>query len=468
MRVPSRLQLRFLIASLVPMLVVLATAWLIANWSFSRALEQRVTEQLQVAATELANGRLPLSPVLLQRVGALLSADVTLLDAAGAPIGGADPAGLAVAAALADQAAPPAPGVTRVQRLEVAGEPTVVVATGIDGLADPRFRAVLIAASLRDAREAARRTALGMGLAVLLAGAALAGLSFYLVRGLAAPIERLVAMAGELAAGRRDVRVPPESAGEVGAIARALNELGERLRSYEDELAARSRSSALGEMSARIAHEIRNPLTALQLQLQLLEERVPEAQRPTVARLLDELRRLELIVASALAEARAAQNQDQGRRLLPLQQVAREVLDLVEPSFTHRGLALERALREVPLLALDADRLKQALLNMLSNAADAAGRDGRVRVTTRRDALDSSAVLEVEDDGAGIDESRRASLVSGQSGSAKPFGLGIGLKVCAEVAAEHGGRLEIGRSEGLGGARVALVLPAPLPGETRG
>jgi signal transduction histidine kinase len=154
--------------------------------------------------------------------------------------------------------------------------------------------------------------------------------------------------------------------------------------------------------------------------------------------------------------------------MLSLQQVAREVLDLVEPSFTHRGLALERALHEVPLLALDADRLKQALLNMLSNAADATGRDGRVRVTTRRDALDSSVVLEVEDDGAGIDESRRASLVSGQSGSAKPFGLGIGLKVCAEVAAEHGGRLEIGRSEALGGARVALVLPAPLPGETQG
>jgi signal transduction histidine kinase len=275
-------------------------------------------------------------------------------------------------------------------------------------------------------------------------------------------------MAGELAAGRRDVRVPPESAGEVGAIARALNELGERLRSYEDALAARSRSSALGEMSARIAHEIRNPLTALQLQLQLLEERVPEAQRPTVVRLLDELRRLELIVASTLAEARAAQNRDQGRRMLSLTQVAREVLDLVEPSLTHRGVALERALREVPLLALDADRLKQALMNLLSNAADATGRDGRVRVTTRWDAQGPSAVLEVEDDGAGIDESRRGSLLSGQSGSAKPFGLGIGLKVCAEVATEHDGRLEIGRSEELGGARVSLVLPARPPDEARG
>jgi len=462
------LQLRFLLASLVPMLAVLATAWLIANWSFNRALEQRVAEQLQVAAAELANGRLPLSPALLQRVGALLSADVTLVDASGAPLDGVGRQGLAVAAALAGPAPPPAPGATRVQRLAVAGEPTVVVTTGIRGPADPRFSAVLIAASLREAREVARRTALGMGLAVLLAGAVLAGLSYYLVRGLAAPIERLVAMAGELAAGRRDVRVPPESAGEVGAIARALNELGERLRSYEDALAARSRSSALGEMSARIAHEIRNPLTALQLQLQLLEERVPEAQRPTVLRLLDELRRLELIVASTLAEARAARQQEQGPRLLSLVQVVSEVLDLVEPSLSHRGLVLERALREVPLLALDADRLKQALMNLLSNATDAAGPDGRVRVTTRWEAQGTSAVLEVEDDGAGIEEARRASLLSGPSGSAKPFGLGIGLKVCAEVAAEHGGRLEIGRSEDLGGARVALVLPERPAGGARG
>jgi signal transduction histidine kinase len=187
-----------------------------------------------------------------------------------------------------------------------------------------------------------------------------------------------------------------------------------------------------------------------------------------VLRLLDELRRLELIVASALAEARAAQNQARGPRMLALQQVAHEVLDLVEPSLSHRGLVLERALREVPLLALDADRLKQALMNLLSNATDAAGPDGRVRVTTRWEAQGTSAVLEVEDDGAGIEEARRASLLSGQSGSAKPFGLGIGLKVCAEVAAEHGGRLEIGRSEDLGGARVALVLPERPAGGARG
>ena len=452
MRLPHSLRTRFLLAAFLPLLLAMAAAWAVATVVFSHTLQQRVADQLSDAADVLTGSGLPYTPELLRRVADLQQAGIKLFDGQGAEVISSNgPLPPALMAALRAQGSTVAP-----VRTELAGEPIVVVSRPLVGAAGSGPATVVLAGSLRDARSAARRAALGVGLAVLVAGALLFALQYLLVRGVTEPVRRLVAMADGIAAGRRDVRAEPDGGGELAALATSLNEMTARLKSYEAELADRSRLAALGELSARIAHEIRNPLTGLKLHLQLLAESATEAQTATVTRLLDEVERLELIVASSLALGG-------GQRAAPqrgdLVAVVEEVLQLMEPSLRHRHIDVTRQLAALPPVAMDRDRFKQALLNLIANAADALPGGGTISVTTARDLAKGTVRVCVEDSGPGFPPERLAPGSSG-AGSHKPFGLGLGLSLCREIATEHGGRLELGRSEALGGARATIELPA--------
>ncbi|NJD31193.1 MAG: HAMP domain-containing protein, partial [Gammaproteobacteria bacterium] len=244
---PSSIRFRLTLAALLPLLVAMAAAWAIATVIFTRTLEQRVADQLSDTANVLTRTGLPFTKELLQRVADLQQVRIALLDANGA----------IVTSTTGDPAVQPVLSLTR----------------PVPAGSDPRATTLVVTASLRDARDAARRAALGMGLAVLAAGALLVALQYFLVRGITEPIGRLVAMANAIAAGKRDVNANPMPHGELQALATALNDMTAKLQSYETELADRSRLAALGEMSARIAHEIRNPLTGLKLHQKLLDER---------------------------------------------------------------------------------------------------------------------------------------------------------------------------------------------------
>ena len=243
--------------------------------------------------------------------------------------------------------------------------------------------------------------------------------------------------------------------GELQALSTALNDMTTKLRAYETELAERSRLAALGEMSARIAHEIRNPLTGLKLHLQMLDERATPADRPTLRRLLDEVGRLELIVASSLSMTRT---QPVVLHEADVGGAVDEVLVLMEPSLRHRGIELTRALGPTPPVAIDRDRMKQAVLNLVVNASDALPDGGSVLATCLHDTARGVVTISIEDSGPGIDPASGDGS-DGVTGSSKPFGLGLGLRVCREIVAEHGGRLVLGRSASLGGAAATIELP---------
>jgi signal transduction histidine kinase len=440
-----------MLAAFVPLLLAMAAAWAIATAVFSSILEQRVADRLTDAARVLTETGLPYTAEVLRRLADLQQASILLFDADGTPVmRAAGP----LPPSLVGQLRPPMEAGTA-SHVEIAGEPLVVIARPLAPGPDGRSATVLVAGSLRDAREAAYRAALGMGAAVLGAGLLLVVLQYLLVRGVTEPVRRLVAMANGIAAGQRDLRAETTSGGELAALAQALNDMTERLASYEAELAERSRFAALGEMGARIAHEIRNPLTGLKLHLELLAERARPDQSATVARLLDEVNRLELIVASSLSLTSAQRAAPQATDPVA---VVEEVLHLMEPSLRHRHIELQRRLTPLSRISLDRDRFKQLLLNLLVNAADALPAGGIVLVATTADPAQRSVTVSVEDSGPGYGD--QAAIAGAGHGSRKPFGLGLGLRLCREIVAEHNGRLELGRSEALGGARATIELPA--------
>jgi signal transduction histidine kinase len=190
------------------------------------------------------------------------------------------------------------------------------------------------------------------------------------------------------------------------------------------------------------------------MQLQLLGDDIEDASGSRLAPIMDEVRRLELIVSSSL---QLGHPEKLDRRRLDLNGLVREVLRLTEPQFQHRRIdILERLQEELPPVLLDGDRVKQILLNLLTNAMDELGSGGTVRITTATED-DGFVALVVEDSGGGVPLSQREGLFE-QSESTKSTGFGLGLRVTAELVEAHGGSIAVADSD-LGGARFLIRFP---------
>jgi signal transduction histidine kinase len=452
---PRSLYWRLTVALLGPLLLAMLAAWAIGVGIVTQALAERVERQSRNAATVLAAWGLPYTPELLRRLASLQQADFVLLDREGRVALSTSPeVGAALDEFLAGRAAPRDDAGASFRLPDPV--PSVAVYQPISASHDPRYSALVAVTSLADASSAARRAALWLGLAMLTAASLLAALLLSLVRNITRPLSELSALADRIATGERRQRLDLPRSDEIGALAESLNSMMARLAEYESRLASRSRLAALGDMSARLAHEIRNPLTGIKLHLQLLAERAPAREVPRVQQLLGEVQRLELLVSSTLM---LGAEQPLAIAPVDLAELVADVLDLMQPSLEHRGIVVERTHADVPQVPADRARLRQALLNLVVNAADAMPRGGRLRVSTELGDAAQRALIAVEDSGPGVSDELRSRLQT-DSVSTKPFGLGLGLVVCRDVAAAHGGELGIERSLALGGARFVIALPS--------
>jgi len=449
------LYLRLILTLLGPLLIAMAAAWAIGVGIVTNALEQRLEGQLRNAATVLATGGIPYTPEVLRRLASVQQSDFVLIDHAGrVAVTTSNKVGDAIAASLAERL--PLLG-AETRRIDVPVQ-SIAVYQPIDASEEPRYSALVAVAPLGDAAAAARSAARWLGLAMLAATAILGAILLALVRNITRPLAQLSAFADRIAAGEREHRIELPRADEIGALGESLNTMMQRLAGYESRLASRSRMSALGEMSARLAHEIRNPLTGLKLHLQLLAERVDGRESGRVERLLTEVQRLELLVSSTLMLGGEQPLVQAPTRIRPL---IAEVIDLMGPSLAHLGIRVDTRCDEELQAPLDRGRVRQALLNLIVNAADAMPQGGTLRIGAERDTVAPRVLILVEDSGPGVSEDVRARL-GDSSISTKPFGLGLGMTVCREVAAAHGGELRIERSNDLGGACFVLAFPLSL------
>jgi two-component system nitrogen regulation sensor histidine kinase NtrY len=436
--------------------LILATvlAWWIAISLVTSTLERRLEEQLGHAAEVLAGGNLPLTSNLLSRLEDLLRANVLLLRHDGrfehhTPFTGAASLQTALAGRLAGTPAAPLVFI----RLQVGGTPYLAAVRSNPGGDAAGYKAIAAVTSLADVRAATRRAAWWLGGAAVLGTLLFSWIGHRAARSITVPIQQLARMSERIAAGERAVRVDLHDRGEVGALAESLNTMAERLRAYEAEAAIQSRLAALGEMAARIAHEIRNPLTAIKMQIQLLSEAVCAAEKPRVARVMEEINRLELIVSSTLTMARPQRLETQP---LDLAAQVKAVCELFAAPLAHRHITLATDLAPGIICDLDGDRFKQVVFNLLTNAADVLPGGGTIHVGTRRD--ENQALLQVEDSGPGVAPDQRESLFEGAS-SGQANRLGIGLRLSRELVKLHGGTISADDSPTLGGARFTVRFP---------
>jgi two-component system, NtrC family, sensor kinase len=325
--------------------------------------------------------------------------------------------------------------------------------------------------------------ALLLGLAAM--GLLVGGLSAFMSRALAAPLGRILQVMGQAEGGDLGARAPEDRKDEVGQVARGLNRMLDRIASFQAELARRvseataqlrttnerlyaaqqqvgrnERLAAAGELAAAMAHNVGTPLTGVVGHLQLLEEEVADTA------VKERLRRIQGQVDRAVAAARqflGAARPAPLRAPVDVKNLLKDLLLLVSPESQRKEIAVVLACAEgLPALAADPNQLQELFLGLISNALDAMGAGGALRVVAETGASDGgNSVIRVvvNDTGSGIPPENLAKIF-------EPFfttrsssgGTGLGLAIARRITQEHGGSIRL-ESEPGQGTRAIVELP---------
>ncbi len=234
---------------------------------------------------------------------------------------------------------------------------------------------------------------------------------------------------------------------------------------FEDhsELIRAQRAAAWREVARRIAHEIKNPLTPIQLSAQRLQKRyagrfgrdgkVFEECTNTIIRQVEEMKNL-VNEFSQFARMPAA-----NPVFSDLNHIVREVIAFYRQAHRSVPFAFEED-PSLPRLLLDPDQIRRVLINLLDNAVDATDRRGPVVLATRYDPFLRIAVLEVADQGSGISKELRERIFEPYM-STKKGGTGLGLAIVKTIVADHNGYIRV-RDNKPQGTRFVLEFPIPV------
>ncbi len=233
------------------------------------------------------------------------------------------------------------------------------------------------------------------------------------------------------------------------------------------------RDAAWGEVARRLAHEIKNPLTPIQLSAERLRRKYLQRMPPDDAEVLDRathtiVQQVETMKEMVKAFSDYARPPNLQLRSLDLNSLIREVAELYRGD---RQVRIRSSLgREMPPIEADAGRLRQVLHNLFKNALEAGEQTGRVtvRIATRCATEDSCRYVEltIEDTGPGFPDAMIGQLFEPYV-TTKPRGSGLGLAIVKKIVEEHGGMLWAENIEG-GGARITVRLPVRGGGKAFG
>jgi signal transduction histidine kinase len=233
-------------------------------------------------------------------------------------------------------------------------------------------------------------------------------------------------------------------------------EMEERKRLEHAKLQA-ERLAVVGSMAAQVAHEIRNPLGAISLNLDLIGEEVNAHPSGEGQMLLREMRLQVLRIHQVLQEyLRFGRMPKSERTVLSLNDWLEEKLNFVQPLLDQKHVDLKRKLDpDLPPVQGDADQLWEALLNLIRNAVDAMPAGGNLTVSAKRSGAE--ALLSISDNGRGMSEEEASNLFV-PFFTTKGDGTGLGLAYAQQVINEHGGRIDCSTVRGKG-STFSIQLP---------
>jgi signal transduction histidine kinase len=469
---PRRLRLhhRIVIPFALVALLTTSTAAYVVLAVTNRTLESRVEAQVLSTAAVVGQSDFALNPVILRSVKAFAGADVVTFTDLGAVLVSTTTASRAEAVIrpLLDRqlswvAADLEPAV---QRLDCAGTPCDVAYRRLAGRPATIVAVAADTTELMAATQAVTRAVLVASLVSLFV---MVIVSQFVARRVTAPIDALVRFTRDVGGreslytsgdSRPSISRAPVGPDEVGRLGAAFNDMLDRLDRSREALVRSEKLALAGLLAARVAHDIRNPLSSIKMRTQLVQARLGPASatgedRQLLDAVLRDIVQVESVIRDLLELARPG---ELSRRPASLNAVVRDALTQLAPHLKYRKISVDAQFADgLPEVALDANRFRQALLNLINNAADAMPTGGTLTVTTRLD-QGSTVALDVCDDGIGVDPVI-LDHVFDPFVSTKRDGVGLGLVNAKAVVESHGGRIELAPRPPRG-TRASVWLPA--------
>jgi len=245
-------------------------------------------------------------------------------------------------------------------------------------------------------------------------------------------------------------------AGEEVRYAAFIRDISEKSK-LQEKLIESERLAAIGAMSAGLAHEIGNPLNGMSMSMQLLERRLSkqgsfdDAILSIVQRVKAEISRLDNLLQDFSYFSR---REKYNFKPVSLATVAGEVFSLEAGSYSLQGIQVKQNFpSDLPLVLADRDRLKQAMLNLCKNAAEAMPEGGTLTVQAYKSK--DELILEIIDTGNGIPEGLD---IFAPFATTKSTGTGLGLMVVRQIVAAHGGAISYTSGKGKG-TTFRITLP---------
>ncbi|MFH1529354.1 MAG: ATP-binding protein [Pseudomonadota bacterium] len=281
------------------------------------------------------------------------------------------------------------------------------------------------------------------------------------------PIRRLREMANRIAKGQYDAppRVPSRTelgdlALDLGRMAGKLRQREEMIRSQAEELLRSERLSAIGKMSTQIAHEIRNPLNAIGLRLEILEESVADLSGEISEDRVEELstltealsREVERLTEVTEYYLRFAKFPHPQREPMDLSSMIADLLSFFREEAKAAGAEVSWDVPETLPIQADNNLLRQALMNLVKNALEALAQmptEGGGRMHIKAWEEEGRARIRVRDNGAGIPAGDQARIFE-PFFTTKEAGTGLGLTLVQQIIREHGGEVSVSSGPGEG------------------
>ena len=237
-----------------------------------------------------------------------------------------------------------------------------------------------------------------------------------------------------------------------------------RLQTAQQELLVAERMATVGRLSLKVAHEVRNPISAIELNAELLNDIVrgrPDRDMEEAAGLVtairDQVNALDALTEEYLAFARFPRPHFEEESVNHLVQ---ELADFVRPVATRQGLTVSVAIDpNVPMMEIDRGLLRQATLNLVKNGLEALSSGGELTIASHFDG--ETVEISVSDSGGGIPSDVAPRLFE-QFFTTKPQGTGLGLPIARQITEEHGGEIRWANRPGRGTV-FTIRLPITRP-----
>lgn len=274
------------------------------------------------------------------------------------------------------------------------------------------------------------------------------------------PIRKLLLGTREVGLGNLEISIPHKHEDEMKTLIDGFNSMVDSLKKHQREMAEMSKKVAWAEMARKVAHEIKNPLTPIQLSAEHLlrvyndkKEDFEETLNESTSYIIKEVDNLRRIAKEFLEISKESALQ---KKPFDLKETIQELISPYKKAFAERIVLFEAYEGEDFVYNGDKAKIQIALRNIITNAVEAIGRQGKIKITLTSG--ETGLTVEISDSGEGMEQEMLDRIFEPYF-STKEVGTGLGLSIAKKIIDDHRGKIEAA-SEKNKGTKITVFLPA--------